>query len=247
MAQLQKGTTYTGTGTSSFVTHTNLNAHVDNARLVGGAIDEQVENTISSDSDLILINKGGSLFKQTKVQFTQDINSNTIRVNQLSVETGEFDEIETASASIDEDLTVGGDIAIEGDIVINGQVTGDLNVSGVISSQTAPTENDHLVTKAYADGTANKATKGYVKLPNGIIFQWGVTAMMSPLSTAVQTFDIPFPTACLNVQATKITTGDYFGNKKDTHAVYQFTLTGFTMFNQHEQSWATYNWFAIGY
>ena len=95
MAQLQKGTTYTGTGVSSFVTHTNLNAHVDNARLVGGAIDEQVQNSATTDNDLILINKGGDLFKQTKGQFTNTINSNSISVNELSVVTNSTDTIDT--------------------------------------------------------------------------------------------------------------------------------------------------------
>lgn len=95
MAQLQKGTTYTGTGVSSFVTHTNLNAHVDNARLVGGAIDEQVQNSVTTDNDLILINKGGNLFKQTKGQFTRAINSETISVNELSVVTNSTDTIDT--------------------------------------------------------------------------------------------------------------------------------------------------------
>jgi hypothetical protein len=95
MAQLQKGTTYTGTGVSSFVTHTNLNAHVDNARLVGGAIDEQVQNSVTTDNDLILINKGGDLFKQTKGQFTETINSNSISVNELSVVTNSTDTIDT--------------------------------------------------------------------------------------------------------------------------------------------------------
>lgn len=95
MAQLQKGTTYTGTGVSSFVTHTNLNAHVDNARLVGGAIDEQVQNSVTTDNDLILINKGGDLFKQTKGQFTDTINSNSISVNELSVVTNSTDTIDT--------------------------------------------------------------------------------------------------------------------------------------------------------
>ena len=104
MSQLQKGTTYTGTGASSFVTHTNLNAHVDNARIVGGAISEQVANSSSSDSDLLLINKGGDLFKQTKGEFTNAINANTISVNELSVvdvstDTGDFDAITMTGAS----------------------------------------------------------------------------------------------------------------------------------------------------
>lgn len=85
MPQLQKGTTYTGTGVSSFVTHTNLNAHVDNAKLLGGAIDEQVSNSVSTDQDLLLVNKGGDLFKQTKAQFTNNINSNAINATSANI------------------------------------------------------------------------------------------------------------------------------------------------------------------
>ena len=86
MSQLQKGTTYTGTGASSFVTHTNLNAHVDNAKLVGGAITEQVANASSTDADLFLVNKGGDLYKQTKGQITNAINSQLISVNTLNAQ-----------------------------------------------------------------------------------------------------------------------------------------------------------------
>jgi hypothetical protein len=84
MAQIRKGTTYTATGDSSFVTHTNLNAHVDNAKLVGGAIGEQVANSVSTDADELLIKKGDDLFKQTKAQFTNTINSNTVNVTNLN-------------------------------------------------------------------------------------------------------------------------------------------------------------------
>lgn len=119
--------------------------------------------------------------------------------------------------------------------------------TGNITAAAAPTAAGHLANKAYVDGTFVAATKGFVRLPNGIILQWGSSTSIGPLATQVQTFQTPFPTACLNVQATKITTNDYFGDRKDTHAVFAFTTTGFTMFNQHEMTAATYNWFAIGY
>lgn len=84
MAQLQKGTNYTATGDNSFVTHTNLNAHVTNAKLIGGAIGEQIANSITEDADLLLVKKGDDLFKQTKAEFTQTINSNTVNVTNLN-------------------------------------------------------------------------------------------------------------------------------------------------------------------
>ena len=84
MAQLQKGTNYTATGDNSFVTHTNLNAHVTNAKLIGGAIGEQIANAVSEDADLLLVKKGDDLFKQTKAELTHTINSNTVNVTNLN-------------------------------------------------------------------------------------------------------------------------------------------------------------------
>lgn len=95
MAQLSKGTNYTATGDLSFVTHTNLNAHVNNAKLIGGAIGEQVANSVSTNTDLILIKKGDDLFKQTKGEFTNNIISNEIVTNSLSVSVNSADTVDT--------------------------------------------------------------------------------------------------------------------------------------------------------
>ena len=84
MAQIQKGTTYTQTGTGSQVTHTNLNAHVDNATLTAGAIDEQTYNPTSSDSDTFLITKSGVLYKQSKSDFTGTLNTKSIDAGALN-------------------------------------------------------------------------------------------------------------------------------------------------------------------
>ena len=84
MAQLQKGTNYTATGDLSFVTHSNLNAHVTNAKLIGGAIGEQIANAVSQDGDLLLVKKGDDLFKQTKGEFTHTLNSDTVNVTNLN-------------------------------------------------------------------------------------------------------------------------------------------------------------------
>jgi hypothetical protein len=78
MAQLSKGTNYTATCDMSFVTHTNLNAHVENAKLIGGAIGEQIPNSVTTNGDELLVKKGDNLFKQTKGQFTSVIDSGTI-------------------------------------------------------------------------------------------------------------------------------------------------------------------------
>lgn len=93
MAQISSGFTYTSTGTNSLVTAGNLNQHVNNAQLVGGAISEQTANPVSADSDLLLIFKSGALYSQSKLQFTDTINSDEINVNTLSAELAEVDNL----------------------------------------------------------------------------------------------------------------------------------------------------------
>jgi hypothetical protein len=61
MAQIQKGTTY---ATGSQVTADNLNAHVDSATLLPGAITDQAAGT-ALGTDLILVSKAGVLNKVT--------------------------------------------------------------------------------------------------------------------------------------------------------------------------------------
>jgi hypothetical protein len=84
MPQIQKGTTYTSSGSGSQVTHTNLNAHVDNASLLTGAIDDQTYNSASSNSDSILITKSGVLYKQTKADFTGTLSTKSIDAGALN-------------------------------------------------------------------------------------------------------------------------------------------------------------------
>lgn len=147
------------------------------------------------------------------------------------------------NAFISNNSTVKGNSTVIG----NQDIKGALSVGGAVTAATVPTIGSHLTNKTYVDGQSSKTLSGYVKLPNGVIFQWGRSTSIGALQTQTQTFAIPFPNQCLNVQATKITTNDYFGDKKDTHAVHSFTTTTFALFNQHEQTGATYNWFAIGY
>jgi len=96
MPQIQAGFNYTPTGANSLVTAGNMNQHVNNAQLLGGAISEQVLNSVTADTDFLLIGKGGNLFKQTKLQFTDTINSETINVNELSVDTAQIDNLTLA-------------------------------------------------------------------------------------------------------------------------------------------------------
>jgi hypothetical protein len=103
MAQISSGWTYEPSGVKSEVTAENLNAHVNNAQLLAGAIDEQDTNSITADTDRILITKGGDIFQQTKGQFTQTINSTDIVTETLDAETITVDELSVAGKPINGD------------------------------------------------------------------------------------------------------------------------------------------------
>lgn len=95
MAQIQKGHLYTGTGDGAKVTHTNLNAHVDDATLLVGSILEQDITTVSNDTDSILIAQGtnpatATINHQLKSDFTKSLTSQTIDAgagNDVSINT----------------------------------------------------------------------------------------------------------------------------------------------------------------
>ena len=53
--------------------------------------------------------------------------------------------------------------------------------------------------KAYVDGSSTQSSDGYVKLPNGVIIQWGSLTPSSRLTDV--TLPIAFPNNCWNVQA----------------------------------------------
>lgn len=70
MAQLSKGTTY---ATNDQVTATNLNALVDSATLLPGAITDQAAVASVDMADTILVNQGGALKKATVTQLQTSI------------------------------------------------------------------------------------------------------------------------------------------------------------------------------
>ena len=53
--------------------------------------------------------------------------------------------------------------------------------------------------KAYVDGTVSTSEDGYMKLPSGVIIQWGTLTPSARLTDVA--LPIAFPNACLNVQS----------------------------------------------
>ncbi|MBB6730065.1 pyocin knob domain-containing protein [Cohnella zeiphila] len=87
---------------------------------------------------------------------------------------------------------------------------------------------------------ASFGTNGYQKLASGMIMQWGsVTAYQNSAPTDVS-FPIPFPTACLSVQAS------VESNSPKPLGVGNYSTTGCRVF-QSDTVARPVHWFAIGY
>lgn len=114
--------------------------------------------------------------------------------------------------------------------------------SGTPTAPTAAagTNNTQIATTQFAAGTFLKSTAGYVKLPSGIIIQWGLTGPSSGGGSSQSvTFPIAFTVNCYSITATA--------------SVIQATIwisdpyssnTGFTVTNGAVNSLSS--WIAIG-
>ena len=129
MAQLQKGFEYDSSNpVKNIVTDDNLNALVANATLLSGAITEQTANSVTADTDIMLLSKAGGLIKQTKAQFTDTINSNIANINTVNAALVDADDVDTVDATLTGNLAVGGNSAFAG----TANFTGVLQVNGAV-------------------------------------------------------------------------------------------------------------------
>ena len=86
-------------------------------------------------------------------------------------------------------------------------------------------------------------TEGYVKLPGGVILQWGQQSMSSDSTTSIS-WAITFPNACLQAvvsQGAAMSTGS-----DALAAIYSLSTTGATIRNGAGNG-AVLRYFAIGY
>lgn len=108
------------------------------------------------------------------------------------------------------------------------------------------TNTTQLATTAFAYGALSTAAGGYVKLPNGLIIQWGLVSLSyttSEQSTTV-TFPLTFPTALLSV-------AEMFRNSaciSADHAISAVTAPNMTVkYKAASPSTAGFYYIAIGY
>ena len=121
MAQLQKGTTYT---TGGSVTASNLNAHVDSAILLDGAVSAQTALGASPASDDLV------LLSDTDASTLKSATTTELLGTELAAWVGkgasggtaalQIDGVDKLSVDSDGDTTVTGDLAVTGDLTVTG-------------------------------------------------------------------------------------------------------------------------------
>lgn len=78
-------------------------------------------------------------------------------------------------------------------------------LGGTPSAPTAAvnTSTAQIATTAFANPASSLAANGYVKLPSGVIIQWGTMSGTGVHGTSYSfTFPLAFPTACQSISAT---------------------------------------------
>lgn len=125
-----------------------------------------------------------------------------------------------------------------------GTITGitDLAIAdGGTGASTAATAFANIAVAA-----SDLASIGYIKLQNGLIFQWGTKTVGTDTSAAVlfAASGIDFPTACWNVQLSWVDSTVGGGILQAASGISTPTKTGFTIYNDGTSR--VHHWFAIG-
>lgn len=139
-------------------------------------------------------------------------------------------------------------VAIQALIAAN--VIGDATTSakGIVELATGAetltgTDTTRAVTPASLTSGLSKAAAGYMKLPGGLIIQWGKSAHINGNQSAGVTFPIAFPTALL----APIITPEYGGGSGSCDGtVYNLSTTGLWI-NNIASIGAPYFYFVIGH
>jgi len=101
---------------------------------------------------------------------------------------------------------------------------------------------DGKVNAMYNSNNVSKNANGYLIMPNGIMFQWGVTGSINTSASAAVTFPKSFPKAVYSITMTRqeaSTTASY------GWSVGGITLSGFTAYSNGARA-GEYYWIAIG-
>ena len=131
------------------------------------------------------------------------------------------------------DLTVGVSDGDKGDITVSGSGATFTIDSGVVS----------YAKMLSTDWSNSKTTNGYLKLPSGLIIQWGQTGTISTNTAATVTLPLTFPTACLSAGATVNADAD----SAVPYTVYIVSTSTLRVWNTAAGGVYPSYWYAIGY
>jgi len=254
MAQILKGQTFNN---GDQVTGTTLNQLVDAATLLTGAITEQGVFTgpINSLDLLLIYDQSTNSLRKCNIN---DILSSGIAMTTPTIIGSVGADITLTPASgyafsVVGNQTISGTLGVTGNTTIGGtlSVTGSYNDINLgtgknVTLSSAPVTSMQAANKGYVDGTLSAASNGYVKLPNGLIIQWGFDSTSFGNTT---TFPIAFPNNCFNVSVTLNTSVNSTQSGVAIYcAIYSKTTTGFTTqgIGWNSASVSGKYWFAIG-
>jgi len=126
-----------------------------------------------------------------------------------------------------------------GDIVVGGEYAAISD--GTYLQLLNPTFPSVSVLESYLGFAQSAGTNGYVKLPGGIIFQWGTTSVGPNTSLAV-TLPVTFPNAIWNAQES---TQTYVAPDQASNVIQPTSTSQVTIFNLSSTT-STFSYFAIG-
>ena len=243
MARFITGNTF---GTTDTVTSTTLNNAVNNAKISTDSVDG---STIEVNSDALRLKDAGittakildSSSKTTGVTFAKMQHISTAQVlGRLSASEGDVEEV---------GVVIGGS-GDAGVLFDNDDMLDNSDTAGGSATRGATQQS----IKAYVDGTVSATTNGYVKLPNGLIMQWGeyTDTSIAHGEDFNVSFPITFPTALLQVHGQP--NDNAVSVISQSHADFQRIIStstgGFTAevgsFNGSSMN-MTYKWNAIGH
>ena len=247
MAQIQKGTTY---ATGDSVTAVNLNAHVDSAILLPGAITDQISGT-AADGDLVLVSKAGVLNKVTAGSISSLADSGGVFLRtdgSIPLQTGQQLTLGTTNQLAALNATSKGYVdasflsltggTINGDISLNGNLV--LTTAGVVTLSKDPINVLDAATKQYVDAIKPYKCSGYfssttvLNPPSNILDESRFLSCQGSRSAGSGTLTINFSSLDARYKSSNtpfFLAGQYIGTKTVTGItahLYKITAVNYT-------------------
>lgn len=95
-------------------------------------------------------------------------------------------------------------------------------------------------------GSSVRAASGYLKLPGGIMIQWGVATSVASGSVTAVSFPTAFPSTCFLVIAGFRDNSGSATTETGTCGTGGYTVSGFDLYNRTSNT-HSFNWIAIGH